>query len=60
LRSVPLPQTTVVSTGPGPSVRGVFGYASHAGNTLLWIAATGMGGNETASVETSAVYSARL
>jgi hypothetical protein len=56
-RSVPLPETTVVGS---EERKGVFGYSSHAGNTLFWIAATKVNVGKGVTVEASAVYAATL
>lgn len=56
--SLPLPQTrTMVASR---KVHGVFGYSSHAGKTLFWIAASFVNGDKGLNVETSAVYAAKL
>ncbi len=55
--SVALPPTRLLG---GEKTRGVFGYSSHAGRTLFWIAARTVAANEVRSVETSSVYARRL
>jgi hypothetical protein len=56
--SLPLPQTrTMVAS---QTVHGVFGYSSHAGKTLFWIAASFVNGDKGLNVETSAVYAAKI
>ncbi|HEV7528131.1 MAG TPA: hypothetical protein VGO29_04485 [Solirubrobacteraceae bacterium] len=42
------------------TVHGVFGYSSHAGKTLFWIAASFVNGGKGLNVETSAVYAAKI
>ncbi len=55
--SLSLPQTTVLGTR---KVRGEYGYSSHAGKTLFWIAATKVENTgRGVSVKASAVYAAR-
>jgi hypothetical protein len=56
-RSLPLPQTTIIGSR---RVHGVFGYSSHAGKTLFWIAAKKVNAGKGVTVETSAVYAAKL
>jgi hypothetical protein len=57
-RSLPLPQTTTIVGSR--KAHGVFGYSSHAGKTLFWIAARTLYLGKDVNVETSAVYAARL
>lgn len=56
-RSLPLPRTTIIGSR---KVQGVFGYSSHAGKTLFWIAARTLYSNKVVGVETSSVYAAPL
>lgn len=54
---VPLPQTSLLGS---EKVRGVFGYSSHAGRMLFWIAARTIAANVASTVETSSVYATQL
>ncbi len=58
-RSWELPRL-VLNTGAPPLPTTVVGYSTHTATTVFWVAARKVGGEKVSTVETSAVYAAKL